>query len=109
MGISWSWVWVGVRQWQRHGHERHGHERGRIVTRAWRAARRIVGTLAVVVTLARVAVALIRLAGLVGTVDGVAHSIGLGEVVAPFEAAFDAWVLAPVLEAVDVAFTPTPG
>lgn len=67
---------------------------------AWRHFRRIVAGLAILATVARVLILLVRVAGLVGTVDGVANAVGLGDVVAPYEAAFDALVVQPVLRIV---------
>lgn len=67
---------------------------------AWRHLRRTLAGLAILATVARVLILLVRVAGLVGTVDGVANAVGLGDVVAPYEAAFDAWIVQPVLRIV---------
>lgn len=67
---------------------------------ALRHLRRTIAGLVLVATVARVLLVLVRVAGLVGTVDGVANAVGLGDVVAPYEAAFDAWVVQPVLRIV---------
>jgi hypothetical protein len=45
----------------------------------------------------RIVVSVVRVLGLVATVDSVANGIGLGAIVAPFEEAFDDWITNPVV------------
>lgn len=75
---------------------------------AWRHFRRSLAALAVAASVVRILILLVRFAGLVGTVDGVANAIGMGAIVAPYEAMFDEWIVQPVLDIVDQLATPQP-
>lgn len=68
---------------------------------AWRHLRRSLAALAVAASVARILILLVRFAGLVGTVDGVANAIGMGAIVAPYEVLFDEWIVQTVLDIVD--------
>jgi hypothetical protein len=78
------------------------------VKRAIGHARTVLGWAAVGLAGIRIAVVLIRLAGAVGTIDAVANALGWGDVVAPFEAWFDAWVTHPAMEMIGLTPTPIP-